>query len=51
MMESCLDEVCTELEMKINPGEPILEKKGMRDLMTFHNGYQRATIDLMKNRI
>ena len=51
MMESCLDELCNELDLKINEGDPILEKKGERNMMTWYLGYQRATIDSMHGRV
>jgi len=45
MMESHLDEICHELGMKLNAGDPVIEKKGRTDYMQFHLGYQRAQID------
>jgi hypothetical protein len=45
MMESCLDEICDEVDMKINPGTPVLEKKQKSNMLTWHLGYQRAMID------
>ena len=50
-LEFCLDEVCSELDMKLNAGRPVLEKKKQNDLMNWHLGYQRAQIDKMKGRI
>jgi hypothetical protein len=48
-MESCLDEVCHELDIEINKGDPVLECKGERNLMTWYLGYQRAVIDAQTN--
>jgi hypothetical protein len=45
MMESCLDEICDEVGMKINPGTPVIEKKQQSDTLTWYLGYQRALID------
>ena len=45
MMESHLDEICHELGMKLNAGDPVIEKRGQRNMMTWYLGYQRAQID------
>ena len=45
MMESCIDEICDEVDMKINPGSPVIEMKSKTDMIKFHIGYQRAMID------
>ena len=45
MMESCIDEICGEVGIKINPGEPVVEMKKLNDMLSWHNGYQRAIID------
>lgn len=51
MLESYLDEVCNDLDLKINEGEPILEKKGKVNLTTWYLGYQRAQLDSMQKVI
>jgi len=48
MMESCLDEVCGELNLKINPNDPIIEKSGRPSLTSWYLGYHKATLDSLK---
>ena len=44
-MESCLDELCGLLDMTMNAGSPVMEKKGQSTMMNWYLGYQRAQLD------
>lgn len=46
-LESCLDEVCYELGVAINKGNPVIESKE-KDLMQWHLEYQRKIIKQMR---
>ena len=44
-LESSLDEVCYVLGIKLNEGEPKIEKAQSGNIMQWYLGYQRALLD------
>ena len=49
MLESCLDEVCFELKIPRNLGNPVMKKKGEESLLP-HLFQQRILINKIKTR-
>jgi len=44
-LENSLDEVCIEIGIPMNAKNPLIEKRGNRNMKMWHLGYQRAMLD------
>lgn len=47
-LEHCLEELCDQLGIKFSMGTPMIEKKNENRSYHYHQGYQRALLDLIK---